>query len=590
MRRRIRWLPGIMVGLLIVLANIAMAGEKLPNGIVLPNKWPPVVKALTGEPMEVPYLKNRPEVVPIHVGRQLFVDNFLVEKTTLKRTFHQARLYPNNPILRPDKPWEAKQRNPKDPPHAMPFSDGLWYDPQEQLFRMWYMAGYCQSTCYASSKDGIHWDKPSLDVVPGTNIVHAGTRDSATVWLDLEEADPQRRYKMMRRDNKTGKHALHFSADGIHWTQELGWIASGGDRSTFFYNPMRKLWVFSLRSSSRVRDQGNPVRSRHYLEAKDFLAAARPWPPGIADQAEAKTKSTGYVPTLWVGADRLDPPRADTGVQTQLYNLDAVAYESVFLGLFSVWRGRTPDYPRRGKINELCLGFSRDGFHWDRPDREPFVGVSENPLAWNYSNIQSVGGGCLIVGDKLYFYVSGRNTRDIRVCKGKDRETAYCSTGLATLRRDGFASMDAGDTMGTLTTRPVIFSGKHLFVNADARGGELRVEVLDRNGEVYPALAKKRCLPITPDGTIQPVKWLEPTDLAALAGKPVRFRFYLTNGELYSFWVSPDQSGASQGYVAAGGPGYTGPRDTAGLAAYEAAAKVSKALAAQPKGASKTWE
>jgi len=540
---------------LVSYARPALAGETLYNGINLPSPWPPQIRHLTREPMPVPYLTSRPEVVPIDVGRQLFVDDFLIEQTTLKRSFHKARLYPDNPILKPDKPWEAKQKNPKDPPHAMPFSDGVWYDPQDQLFRMWYMAGFCQSTCYASSKDGIHWDKPSLDVVPGTNIVHAGTRDSATVWLDLEEADPQRRYKMMRRDNETGKHALHFSADGIHWTQEVGWIAGGGDRSTFFYNPFRKVWVFSLRA---------PSRTRRYLEAKEFLAAARPWPPDRAGQADAKTKAAEYVPTLWVGADRLDPPRADTGVQPQLYNLDAVAYESVLLGLFSVWRGRNPDYPRRGKVNELCLGFSRDGFHWDRPEREPFVGVSEDPLAWNYSNIQSAGGGCLIVGDKLYFYVSGRNTRDIRVCKGKDRETAYCSTGLATLRRDGFASMDAGDKAGGLTTRPVIFTGRVLFVNAEAPEGELRIEILGQDGKVIPSFSRDNCKPMRGDSTCQAVEWKNVSDLSKLAGIPVRFRFLLTKGKLYAFWVSPDRSGASHGYVAAGGPGFTGPTDTVG--------------------------
>ena len=46
--------------------------------------------------------------------------------------------------------------------------------------------------------------------------------------------------------------------------------------------------------------------------------------------------------------------------------------------------------------------------------------------------------------------------------------------------------------------------------------------------------------------------------------KLVRFRFHLEDGNLYSFWVSPDNSGASRGYVAAGGPGFTGPTDTVG--------------------------
>jgi hypothetical protein len=44
-------------------------------------------------------------------------------------------------------------------------------------------------------RDGIHWQKPTLDVQPGTNIVQPGGRDSSTVWLDLEEKDPKRRFK-----------------------------------------------------------------------------------------------------------------------------------------------------------------------------------------------------------------------------------------------------------------------------------------------------------------------------------------------------------------------------------------------------------
>jgi hypothetical protein len=66
------------------------------------------------------------------------------------------------------------------------------------------------------------------------------------------------------------------------------------------------------------------------------------------------------------------------------------------------------------------------------------------------------------------------------------------------------------------------------------------------------------------DTTCARVAWKGRDDLSALAGKPVRFRFYLSEARLYSFWVSPDASGASHGYVAAGGPGFTGPTDTVG--------------------------
>ena len=40
------------------------------------------------------------------------------------------------------------------------------------------------------------------------------------------------------------------------------------------------------------------------------------------------------------------------------------------------------------------------------------------------------------------------------------------------------------------------------------------------------------------------------------------FRFSLTNGSLYAFWVSRDESGRSDGYVAGGRPGYPGTADT----------------------------
>ena len=48
----------------------------------------------------------------------------------------------------------------------------------------------------------------------------------------------------------------------------------------------------------------------------------------------------------------------------------------------------------------------------------------------------------------------------------------------------------------------------------------------------------------------------------SLAGQPVKLRFHLRQGSLYAFWVSTESSGASHGFVAAGGPGFTGPMDT----------------------------
>ena len=138
---------------------------------------------------------------------------------------------------------------------------------------------------------------------------------------------------------------------------------------------------------------------------------------------------------------------------------------------------------------------------------------------------------------------------------------AGASTGLATLRRDGFAAMAAGDEPGSLTTRPLSFSGAHLFVNAACADGELRVEVLDERGDVAPGHSAADCLPLAGDSTRHRMAWRGDASLARVADRPVRFRFHLRRGALYAFWVSANVRGGSSGYVAAGGPGFDGPTD-----------------------------
>ena len=137
----------------------------------------------------------------------------------------------------------------------------------------------------------------------------------------------------------------------------------------------------------------------------------------------------------------------------------------------------------------------------------------------------------------------------------------YTNAQYARIIRDGFASFDAGDEPGWLTTRPVTFSGSALFVNVWAPHGELRAEVLDSAGQVIAPFSLESCAPLATDATRVQVHWAGSPDLAALRGRSVRFRFRLANGALYAFWVSPDDRGHSNGYVGAGGPGFDGQRD-----------------------------
>ncbi len=531
-------------------AAAAQSGDRLYNGITLGTPWPPRLRQPDEHPVLPSYLADPPPIIPIDVGRQLFVDDFLIETTNLQRVWHHATYHPANPVLRPERPWEfhnesAARSGAVQNPTAMVFSDGVWFDPQDRLFKMFYMAGYGMATCLATSEDGVTWARPSFDVVAGTNIVSTMARDSSTVWLDQFDTNRRRRFKMSLFNNES----LHLfvSPDGVHW-DGIGTTPFTYDRSTFFHNPFRGRWCFSLRDNPAVVLING--RYRRYWESPTFAPSAN-W--------------NGSPPVAWAKADSRDFAVTGPGIQPELYNLDCVAYESLMLGLFSIWRGEPDD---REKINEITLGFSRDGFHWHRPDRAAFIPVSTVPGSWNWANVQSAGGGCLVVGDQLYFYMSARQGYP------GTRLPGVCTTGLATLRRDGFASMEwdtasarvvrllPGWNEGMLTTRPLMFSGGYLFVNADLNGGELRVEVLDRTGEVVQPFTRDTCEPARGTGTRQRMSWRSGS-LSMVGGTPVRFRFILTRGRLYSFWVSENLQGHSNGHPAAGGPEFTGPIDRA---------------------------
>ena len=71
-------------------ALAAAVDRTLYNGIVLPRRGRHGSSSRTSTPITPPYLADPPAVIPIDVGRQLFVDDFLIEETTLERTCHHA--------------------------------------------------------------------------------------------------------------------------------------------------------------------------------------------------------------------------------------------------------------------------------------------------------------------------------------------------------------------------------------------------------------------------------------------------------------------------------------------------------------------
>ncbi|MBQ8552062.1 MAG: glycosyl hydrolase family 32 [Clostridia bacterium] len=495
--------------------------EKLYNNIILPDEF----CEKPSDASNVPYLKTPPEVINVTVGRQLFVDDFLIEKTDLSPVYHKAKKFDGNPILYPQTKWEIAES-----PVACPKSGGVWYDEEEHIFKMWYEAGWLTNMCYATSKDGIHWERPDLG--DGTNLIlkYEGydkerlcdeltylRPDSTTVFIDYS-APKNEKYKLFLRNPGSRPYGgiVATSGDGINF-ENFKFTSKVFDRSTIFYNPFRKKWVYSIR-------KGWPVRVRHYRECDNLFEGAE-W-----NDDEAR---------IWMQCDSLDSAIPYIGYEPQLYNVDCVGYESIMLGMFQIMYGPENDVCEKGgvpKITELIPMYSRDGYHFSRPCRDSIINASMHRGAWDRGYVQSVGGVTLINGDELYIYYIGFGGDESRAeepwfTNGMYRNGA---TGLAKLRRDGFVSMN-GD--GSLLTRPMIYDGKtSMHINFK---GNVKVELLDADNNL---LASAR---VSGDSTNMRL-----FDVSAYNNKVVRARFDV-DGELYSFGFA-DACGDFGGAHAAG--------------------------------------
>ena len=173
--------------------------ERLYNNILLPDNWPPKPQETTlDKPLDVPYLHTKPDTIDISVGRQLFVDDFLIADTDLNRE-EGVPTTCDKPLLTPETDLEL---NAGYCTCACPFNGGVFYDASDRVYKMWYEAGWFDGTAYAQSEDGLHWkrlhelnhvytDDRVLPRVPGR------MRDGDAVWLDTEAKNPDERYKLL---------------------------------------------------------------------------------------------------------------------------------------------------------------------------------------------------------------------------------------------------------------------------------------------------------------------------------------------------------------------------------------------------------
>jgi hypothetical protein len=217
----------------------------------------------------------------------------------------------------------------------------------------------------------------------------------------------------------------------------------------------------------------------------------------------------------------------------QFYTNATVAYERaqayfMFPMRYIHERKFFADWPYTG-LSDIAFLWSRDGIQWDRTFKEAWVRPGLDEGNWHERSI-SVGCGLVQTGPKeLSLYICDHfRTPDIRFVR-------------ATVRVDGFVSVNAPLAGGEFTTPLLKFQGHSLEINYSTSAmGTVRVEIQDAGGEPLPGFSLAECEEVYGDEIERKVTWRECHDVRALAGRPVRLRFALSDADLYAFRFKPE--------------------------------------------------
>ena len=114
---------------------------------------------------------------------------------------------------------------------------------------------------------------------------------------------------------------------------------------------------------------------------------------------------------------------------------------------------------------------------------------------------------------------------------------------MATLKRDRFVSIHAGDDGGVMLTKPIVCppGASELHVNAATQGdGFIKVAVREgegfRDGEWPDGWHFDQSAPFTGDSLDDIMRRNNAGSLTSFAGRTIRLHFCLENAHLYSFW------------------------------------------------------
>ena len=455
---------------------------------------------------------------------ELFVDDYLIDRLDgAELRMHQPS--PQGVALLLDEPWEGNSCN-----YFTVIQDG-------DLYRMYYRAldidfskkkykNRPEVICYAESRDGVHWEKPSLGLIEyegssDNNIILDGPRvESFTPFRDDNPAcAPDAVYKAVA----VGERALwaYKSSDGIRWSlmKDEPIITDGkfDSQNLIFWDSVRN----EYREYHRAFRDGRDIKT---ATSQDFTDWPDPewvgYSPGRVSELYTNGIQPYYrAPHIFVGF----PTRyIDRGWTESTLALPQLAYRQVK----STWIDRVGT-----AITDGMFMTSRDGIEfnmWPESFIRPGLKLKDN---WFYSdNYQGLG---ILETDS---HIEGAD-REMSVFSNEAAEQQESIERLRryTLRIDGFVSVNARLAGGEMLTKPLVFDGSELVLNYSTGGaGGIHVEVQDNRGITIDGFSMDECDEVWGDDLRRVVSWKKSADLSALAGQPVRLRFRLKDADLYS--------------------------------------------------------
>jgi len=470
-----------------------------------------------------------PPQEPLEIGMtpQFVFDNHVVDnhwairykKEAMARVFHQAAKHPNNPLLPGDQPsycWVVR-------------------DEEDGLFRMWYQANlridrakkkgrkYRTYVAYAQSKDGVQWEKPSLDLfeMPGVepnNVVlgHADAPDAeccSPCILDLPERDRRGyRYVMMYRSK--GAPAANLmgirivgSHDGIHWDMasdtRIAHLHSDHP-NTVSYDPIRDEYVMFCRGKHIYRTFRGAIMDTGASRRVSRMSNKELW----TEWTDHTEPQTILIP------DEIDSEKHFNF----FYGMPTRYFAGIYWGFLEPFRMNDYIYTE--------LAVSRDSVHFLRLPGRPKMIEYGPEGSWDDTMIFA-SPSWVEVGDEWWIYYSAWDGPH-----GTAERTG--AIGLATIRKEGFISMRGPRSGGALCTRKIRWPGGGLMVNADAREGELRVRVSDAKRKPIAGLDYDDCQAFTGDSVSHEITWREES-IRALEGQTIRLEVFLKDAELFTF-------------------------------------------------------